>query len=106
MPFQVVELRLDAHGQVIDRRAIPYPYPRTNLPRLANEKVKSIRGTRHLLRVNPKGQRGGEPENERQAKIARPNNGKAANLGQSSPAAISTYVTGGGYRYPRLEGGL
>jgi predicted NBD/HSP70 family sugar kinase len=27
MPFQVVELRLDAHGQVIDRRAIPYPYP-------------------------------------------------------------------------------
>ena len=25
-----------------------------NLPRLANEKVKSIRGTRHLLRVNPK----------------------------------------------------
>ena len=27
MPFQVVELRLDAEGQVIDRRAIPYPYP-------------------------------------------------------------------------------
>ena len=27
MPFQVVELRLDAQGQVIDRRAIPYPYP-------------------------------------------------------------------------------
>src|SRR6478672_2726599 len=26
----------------------------TNLPRLANEKVKSVRGTRHLLRVNPK----------------------------------------------------
>lgn len=27
MPFQVVELRLDAEDQVIDRRAIPYPYP-------------------------------------------------------------------------------
>ena len=26
----------------------------TNLPRLANEKVKSVRGTRPLLRVNPK----------------------------------------------------
>ncbi len=27
MPFQVVELRLDAQDHVIDRRAIPYPYP-------------------------------------------------------------------------------
>ena len=27
MPFQVVELRLDAEDHVIDRRAIPYPYP-------------------------------------------------------------------------------
>ena len=27
MPFQVVELRLDAEDQVLDRRAIPYPYP-------------------------------------------------------------------------------
>ena len=27
MPFQVVELWLDADDQVIDRRAIPYPYP-------------------------------------------------------------------------------
>jgi hypothetical protein len=27
MPFQVVELRLDADDKVIDRRAIPYPYP-------------------------------------------------------------------------------
>ena len=27
VPFQVVELRLDAEDQVIDRRAIPYPYP-------------------------------------------------------------------------------
>jgi hypothetical protein len=27
MPFQVVELRLDAEDQVVDRRAIPYPYP-------------------------------------------------------------------------------
>lgn len=26
MPFQVVELRLDANDKVIDRRAIPYPY--------------------------------------------------------------------------------
>ena len=25
MPFQVVELRLDADDEVIDRRAIPYP---------------------------------------------------------------------------------
>jgi hypothetical protein len=27
MPYQVVELRLDAEDKVIDRRAIPYPYP-------------------------------------------------------------------------------
>jgi hypothetical protein len=27
MPFQVVELRLDADDKVIDRKAIPYPYP-------------------------------------------------------------------------------
>src|SRR5262249_17066143 len=26
MPFQVVEVRLDANDKVIDRRAIPYPY--------------------------------------------------------------------------------
>ncbi len=68
------------------------PHSQANLPRLANEKVKSVRGTRHLLRVNPKRPER-EPENERQAKIARPN-GKAVNLGQTSPAAISTYVTG------------
>ena len=27
MPFQVVELKLDADDKVIDRKAIPYPYP-------------------------------------------------------------------------------
>ena len=27
MPFQVVELSLDADDRVIDRKAIPYPYP-------------------------------------------------------------------------------
>jgi hypothetical protein len=27
MPFQVVELKLDAEDKVIDRKAIPYPYP-------------------------------------------------------------------------------
>jgi hypothetical protein len=27
MPFQVVELRLEADDKVLDRRAIPYPYP-------------------------------------------------------------------------------
>ena len=27
MPYQVVELRRDADDKVIDRRAIPYPYP-------------------------------------------------------------------------------
>ena len=27
MPFQVVELRLDADNKVTDRKAIPYPYP-------------------------------------------------------------------------------
>ena len=36
------------------------------------KQVKSVRGTRHLLRVNPK-RPGGKPENERRAKIARPN---------------------------------
>jgi len=66
-------------------------------------KVKSIRGTWHLLRVNPKGQRGDEPENERQAKIARPN-GKGLNLGQSRRNRYLRH--GGGYACPRLEGGL
>jgi hypothetical protein len=28
MPFQVVELSLDEDDKVIDRKAIPYPYPR------------------------------------------------------------------------------
>lgn len=27
MPFQVVELKVDADDKVIDRKAIPYPYP-------------------------------------------------------------------------------
>ena len=27
MPFQVVELSFDADDKVIDRKAIPYPYP-------------------------------------------------------------------------------
>ena len=30
------------------------PHSQANLPGLANEKVKSVRGTRHPLRVNPK----------------------------------------------------
>jgi len=42
MPFQVVELRLDAQGQVIDRRAIPYPYP---------QRLDAVRGwTRRITR--------------------------------------------------------
>jgi hypothetical protein len=44
------------------------PHSQANLTRLANEKVKSVRGTRHLLRVSPKRPER-EPENERQAKI-------------------------------------
>jgi hypothetical protein len=47
-------------------------HSQANLPPLENEKFKSVRGTRNLLRVNPK-RPGGKPENERQAKIARPN---------------------------------
>jgi hypothetical protein len=47
MPFQVVELRLDAEDQVIDRRAIPYPYPGAST-RLTLSKSSS-RGWKRLI---------------------------------------------------------
>ena len=49
MPFQVVELRLDAEDQVIDCRAIPYPYPQ-RLDAVDTIKKLSARLDKRILR--------------------------------------------------------